>query len=348
MVEQTQPPKHQDSFDFHRHLSDVLDGSPYHIKSLTGGVSGAGVFLITNGSERLVIKNAGGIGSREIKAKQLIKNYLPTPPIKGSGENHFIQPLVPGETVETAVSIKGNVDPFKLFATQFARLWEETWTQELQPEGYTDKVEDTISMVLQTKIKDHLNQPVLLGNVANYMMLVNGKSVGTLETGLRNMSAVICDSQKSTVVTHGDEGAGNALIVPDGSLVYIDYETAGMRRVQEPIAKVLLYFIVTKSSDKGYELVVNHAERQIYLNVNTKLSSHVRKAIDLARKEFDAWFVSPYLRQVAAGFMMMYLFREFQHAAKRGRNHMIPHLLGMAMSFVPGIDGHHYLYPISK
>lgn len=344
----------RDRIKDHVHIDDVIfELDAKLIKPLSDGYSEDNVYLVeSNSSARsLVLKHGNGVGSHEKRGRKLIARHLHVPYLESTGNDHFVQVNVPGTPVDKAVRqglIINHTSPLQMFAQQFNNLWENTWNDKEPPEGYITKAESTVKEILATKLVDNDSFPVRVGDVANYQMKVNGQSVGTIEGAVTSMLATITENQAGTVVTHGDEGGNNAIVNSvNGLITYIDYGTAGWRRVQEAIAKVLLFYEAHYSENPQYSLAINHKERLLFLKTKSYLPVHIRQALNEARKEMEQWFDSPIEKQILAGFMMMYCFRTIKFAEKRKRAQYIPYILGLAMSFAPAIDGKNYPAPIS-
>ncbi len=337
----------------HTDLSSLAAEEVGHVLTLNGGVSGAHVYLLTPADSHLapkILKLGHQVGQKEADARGLLGAKLPLPNMADQSTNHTLHVAVPGVTIEKAVREQIPVfggDPLSSSIVQFDTLWQETWSSEHVAEGYPQKIQETKLLALNTLIQDDRGAIVKLGDTATYTYTVNGQSVGTLESQLRKMEAAVGENSSGTIITHGDEGANNAIISPrTGNIIYIDYGEAGRRRLQEPIAKVLMFFLATAQEGHGYRFSVDYTHHKADLTTRTYLPRHIVKTLNHVRKQFEAWVVSPYEKQKLSAFIMMYLLREFQHSATRGRPDFIPHLLATAMEYSTGIDGTAYKYPV--
>ncbi len=311
---------------------------------LRGGVSGSKVYkaeLSAGGSvAEVVLKHDVGVGGRETGAQGLVGSFLCLPEALHFGDDHILYRFIPGPTVDTAVRARqmtNGAAPFDEFVQVHAGMWKETLQGSVALGGYAGKVAQTEGIVEQTVIRDESGRELPLSDLRGYPLVVNGVEVGTLGSALEQMGQIVGEQQRG-VMSHGDEGATNAIIEQGTDRqVMIDHGTAALRAVGEPIAKILLWFDATVCEDQGYELIRNNG--RLILNTRTGLPDYIQRAVASVREKLEPWLSTSEERRAVAAYMMMYLFRELQWLAPRGRGNMVPHLLAKALSFAPAMEG---------
>ena len=284
----------------------------------------------TNGDIQAMIKIAPDVGNSERLGGNLISQYLQIPlELEPHGDDFYLYHRIRGCTVDQLVRNKGHrlagSEHYLNSVLQHMTMWERTVSMNSKVVGYVPKVEATIEKIKQYTL---LQNPIksLLGR----RVIINGVELPSIEDSLDKMQQVISSSQVS-VMSHGDEGACNVVInrEENNQLYYIDHGTAGQRIIEEPLAKILLWFPATLSEKLRFD--VNIKQHELIIDYNIGVDSYVKGMVNEAKTMIVGKLGNKIDATLLQACIMMYLFREMQWIGRRGRELMLAPLFAMAM-----------------
>ncbi len=315
---------------------------------LYGGVSGDVVHegylqhSLSHDRQKVVIKVGPGVGNREVTAARRIHAQAPSFPLIQdllSGYDYVVYPYLSGDTIDQRVraGVPESTEEFSIFARLHAQLWEQTQKDGISVlDGYPKKLEQTKEILYKLALKDNDGKEIPVADIAHRDWRVNGRSIGRLEDVIDTTSANIRKSGMG-VLTHGDEGAGNAIKEKNsGDIIFIDHGSAGVRAPEEAIAKILLWFDATNVNGRGYSLNLN--PKGVELQTKEQTKPHIHRSVAAAQTALQ-----PYLKDLSSdsaisSYMMVYLWRELHWLERRGRQDAMPYLLAKSLSFAPELQ----------
>lgn len=311
-----------------------------------GGVSGAKVLRgrlsggenLLNGTEpcHVVIKYQKGITRGEEKSRQILNGHIRLPnEIHDPKGNFVIYEFIDGSKVNDLIKSAETDDSDNIlrgYIRTHSDMWDASLTDASSVEsvgGYARKIDDTKVRAVKTlsALTGIGEDEVLCSDIS-----VNGQLLGNTEQLLTEMSMQVrldCESGP-IVISHGDENPDNCKLNSNGEFVVFDHTTADYRSVYEPIAKILSWYLVTETQPELSEVMSNG--HTIDIIAKGHLPEHLMNAIRVAHDELKPWISTPAQAKSVAAFMMMYTLREIQWLDLRGREKLVPNILGLAFS----------------
>lgn len=322
-----------------QHLAQAIPGVKIrNIERIYNSVSGAVLSRAEvegpyNGS--VVVKIHSDVGRLERTGAERIRPFMAVPPEVGLPfKDCYVHKFIPGMTLDEAVKkqVPNAAQIFRDFTDVNLRMWEATKSEAKPPDhGYSFKVEETQERVMGYTLG---GKPVK--EVMDLPLILNGTSLPCITQIFSDIKSCLA-SLGHTVLTHGDEGAGNGIYTKTGKIFVIDHGTAGLRYPVEPIAKLLLWFPVTDVRGELFSCEVRRGHliidyRVIMCPFITALVKKINKYI---HQESDV--VTLYSDESLSAAVALYIFRELNWIAKRGREIMAVYLFGMALESASGM-----------
>lgn len=322
---------HKEAFD---RLSELFpDDTVEDLEQIKVGVSGSRVVrasLNGGGHKRDIVAKFGrNISLAEREGAGLLAPYLDLPEELPVGDDScYVTKFVPGANIDCWVGeggLRTRERAFLDFVRQNLRMWNLTASVKPATCGYPMKIEGTVSELYRMEIGG-----ILLSGIADRPLSVNGLLLPSLDSTLLEIRRQL-DQCAVTVLSHGDEGAGNGIYTPDRKLVMVDNGTSGRRVLVEPISKALMWFPATRSNGKHFKMKLSDSGIDIryYLDTPPAYSRLAQEALDEIMVSPLGHRVRP--RQLAAA-CALYLFREMKWAPSRGRSGQLPFLFAHALS----------------
>lgn len=324
-------------------VKEILDtcGIPIRLGGLIKhGVRGDYVWNAKMQGEKVkdvVVKYGQDIGSREKAGVYKLGKYLPLAPGVAFGANYSIYQKIEGPTLHEVVQ-SCSTESWRLLENYIRihrNLWYKTTVNNTSLEGYSKKIGNTIEIAKNISVTDVSGIALPLGEVFDHEWVVNGSLIGNPLEKLHIMESCILRRGRGAL-THGDEGAGNAIIEKaNGKIYMVDNGNAGIRDIHESIVKILLWFDVTMTKTRDFTLERRHGK--VFLKTSHLIPAGASSAINCIRKSFEDYLDSPEERRITSAYMVMYLLREMQWLKARDRENILPYLLAKALTVSVGL-----------
>lgn len=304
---------------------------------IPGGVSGAAVYnarLTQPFQGRVVAKYASGIGALERAGGRLIQPYIAIPQETGRPlDDCYIMHHLPGENVNSLVIREAPEAERALqtFVEAHSDMWHKTISRTAPSTGYTRKAAETATKLAVYTLGGHSMTGLMKRRV-----LINGKLLPPMEQILSDINARL-NSLSLSILSHGDEGWANGIY--DNDRVYmVDHCTAGRRVLPEAIAKIALWIPVTQGKGDFFESDVRGDEFEISYQLRLpNFSQHMMRQAFIAAMSNLSHL---YTRESLYAAMALYVFREIQWTARRGRECILGYLIGLALELSGGMYGY--------